>query len=63
MGLIFSSIPFPLDPAKSKQMVDARHLETNAGIFGFDKYHANAVPYFEHINMGEQFVPELNVLR
>lgn len=58
-GLIFSSIPFPLDPAKSREMVEARHRETNAGIFGFDKYHANAVPYFEHINMGEQFVPEL----
>lgn len=59
MGLIFSSIPFPLDPAKSRQMVEARHEETNATIFGFDKYHANAVPYLEHINMGEQFVPEL----
>ncbi|MGI4787715.1 MAG: glycoside hydrolase domain-containing protein [Janthinobacterium lividum] len=58
-GLIFSSIPFPLDPAKSKQMVDARHQQTNSGIFGFAKYRANAVPYFEHINMGEQFVPEL----
>ncbi len=57
-GLIFSSLPFPLDPAKSKQMVDARHLETD-GIFGVARYHANAVPYFEHINMGEQFVPDL----
>jgi len=59
MGLIFSSIPFPLDPAKSRQMVEARHQQTNGGIFGFGKYRANAVPYFEHINMGEQFVPEL----
>jgi len=59
MALIFSSLPFPLDPAVSKQMVDARHQESNATIFGFDKYKANAVPYFEHINMGEQFVPEL----
>ncbi len=59
MGLIFSSIPFPLDPAESRRMVEARHQETNKAIFGFDKYHANAVPYFEHINMGEQFVPEL----
>ena len=23
-------------------------------------YHANAVPYFEHINMGEQFAPEMD---
>jgi hypothetical protein len=59
MGLIFSSLPFPLDPAKSREMVEARHKETNAGTFGFAKYRANAVPYFEHINMGEQFVPEL----
>jgi hypothetical protein len=58
-GLIFSSIPFPLDPVKSRQMVEARHQQTNAAIFGFSKYRANAVPYFEHINMGEQFVPEL----
>ncbi len=58
-GLIFSSIPFPLDPEKSKAMVAARHQESNGGIFGINKYHANAVPYFEHINMGEQFVPEL----
>ena len=59
MGLIFSSIPFPLDPAKSREMVEARHKETNAGTFGFAKYRANAVPYFEHINMGEQYVPDL----
>ncbi|BDI32085.1 hypothetical protein CCAX7_41360 [Capsulimonas corticalis] len=59
MGLIFSSLPFPLDPPKSHEMVEARHKESNATIFGFDKYRANAVPYFEHINMGEQFVPEL----
>ncbi len=59
MGLIFSSLPFPLNPSTSKQMVEARHKETNAHIFGVSKYRANAVPYFEHINMGEQFVPEL----
>lgn len=59
MGLIFSSLPFPLNPAKSRQMVEERHKQTNAEIFGFAKYRANAVPYFEHINMGEQFVPEL----
>ena len=57
-GLIFSSIPFPLDPAASKAMVEARHQEMDS-IFGVAKYHANAVPYFEHINMGDQFVPEL----
>ena len=60
MGLIFSSIPFPLDPTKSREMVEARHRTTNGHIFGFEKYRANAVPYFEHINMGAQFAPELN---
>jgi hypothetical protein len=58
-GLIFSSIPFPLDPKASKAMVDERHSESNGGIFGFNKYRANAVPYFEHIEMGNQFVPEM----
>lgn len=60
MGLIFSSLPFPLDPTVSRQMVTERHKQTNAHIFGFDKYKANAVPYFEHINMGAQFVPEMD---
>ena len=32
-GLIFSSIPFPLDPSKSKQLVDMRHARNDA-IFG-----------------------------
>ena len=60
MGLIFSSIPFPLDPIKSREMVQARHQESS-GILGAasPKYRANAVPYFEHINMGEQFAPEM----
>ncbi len=59
-SLIFDSIPFPLDAQKSRQMVEQRHRESNASIFGIDKYRANAVPYFEHINMGAQFAPELN---
>lgn len=60
MGLIFSSIPFPLDPAASRRMVAERHKEASAilGVAG-PKYRANAVPYFEHINMGEQFATEL----
>ena len=60
MGLIFGSIPFPLDPEVSRAMVQARHKEASS-ILGAasPKYRANAVPYFEHINMGEQFAPEL----
>jgi hypothetical protein len=61
MGLIFSSLPFPLDPAISRQMVVARHREPAATLGAADpkRYRANAVPYFEHINMGERFAPEM----
>jgi hypothetical protein len=58
-GLIFDSIPFPLDPAKSAAMVQERHQENDEETFGFPGYRANAVPYLEHINMGSQFVPEM----
>ncbi len=56
--LIFTSLPFPLDVAKSKAMADERHRGTNAHIFGFAKYRENVVPYFEHIALGDGFVPE-----
>nr|MBA3846866.1 hypothetical protein [Planctomycetota bacterium] len=56
--LIFTSLPFPLDVAKSKAMADERHANTNAHIFGFAKYRENVVPYFEHIALGDGFVPE-----
>ena len=58
-SLIFTSIPFTLDPEKSKAMVEAQHAANNGFIFGVSKYRANAVPYFEHIRIGEQFVPEM----
>lgn len=57
-GLIFDSIPFPLNPAKSKQMVDERHQEQDFNFGVGMKYPANAVPYLEHIHMGGSFVPE-----
>ena len=60
MGLIFSSIPFPLDAVKSREMVQARHREASSILGAANPaYRANAVPYFEHINMGEQFAPEM----
>lgn len=60
MGLIFSAVPFPLDPAKSREMADARHAETVH--FGVPEYRANAVPYFENVLTTEsrqRFSPDI----
>ena len=57
-NLIFSSIPFTLDAAKTKAMVEARHKQNAAFVIGDENSRANAVPYFEHINMGH-FKPEI----
>ena len=60
MGLIFSALPFPLNPAKSREMADARHKET--AHFGLPKYRANAVPYFENVlttESRERFSPDI----
>ena len=57
-NLIFSSIPFTLDAAKTKAMVEARHKQSAAFVIGTEDSRANAVPYFEHINMGH-FKPEI----
>ena len=59
-NLIFSSLPFPLDLEKSKEMVEQRKKETNIFNFGVP-LQANAVPYFEHVAIGTQFVPEMKV--
>ena len=59
-NLIFSSLPFPLDMEKSKEMVQQRKKETNIFNFGVP-LPANAVPYFEHIAIGTQFVPEMKI--
>jgi hypothetical protein len=56
-SLIFTSVPFTLDKEKCKQMVEAQHK--GSSIMGLEKYHANAVPYFEHVNIGEGFAPEV----
>jgi hypothetical protein len=59
-NLIFTSIPFPLDPAVSRAMVDKQHDADNSFIFGFKgSYRSNAVPYFEHVRMGESFAPDV----
>ena len=58
-NLIFSSIPFTLDADKSRAMVEAQHAGNTAFLLGVDKYRGNAVPYFEHIRIGEKFVPEM----
>lgn len=56
-SLIFTSIPFTLNPEKCRQMVEAQHQ--GSAVFGLPKYRANAVAYFEHVNIGEAFVPEM----
>ena len=58
-NLIFTSIPFPLDAEKSRQLVAQHHQKNSEFIFGTGKYPAPAVPYFEHIRIGEKFVPEM----
>ena len=55
---VFGSIPFTLDRKRCREWVEKRKGSTNAFIFGFKKYAANVVPYFEHIHMGKQFVPD-----
>ena len=50
--LIWNALPFTLDPAACKKMVDDRHRENSSYNFGIGKYHANAVPYFENNGIG-----------
>jgi hypothetical protein len=52
--LIWNALPFTLDPAACKKMVDDRHRETSMFNFGIDKYHPNAVPYFENNGIDKQ---------
>lgn len=55
---IWSAIPFTLNTEKCRRMVDALHKST-APTLGVDKYHANAVPYFIHISLPQDLVPEV----
>ncbi len=57
--LIFTSIPFTLDAEKCRKMVDEHHKATSKYIMGIEKYHQTAVPYFEHIAIGKDYVPEI----
>jgi len=55
--LIWNALPFTLDPAACKKMVEERHKQTSDYIFGVKKYHANAVPYFENNQIDKNFAP------
>jgi hypothetical protein len=56
--LIWDALPFTLDPEACRKMVQAQHAKTTGYLFGIDKYHLNAVPYFENNSIDEKFVPE-----
>jgi hypothetical protein len=57
--LIWNALPFTLDPAACKQMVEERDHEDMGYAFGFksEKYHANSVPYFENNGIDKNFAP------
>ena len=59
-SLIWTSIPFTLEPDACRKMVDERHQGNDGFIQGINKYRANAVPYFENNNIGGQFSPEVD---
>lgn len=59
-ALIWTSLPYTLDTAKCKEMVEAQHKGSNGFIIGTDKYRANAVPYFENNTFGGSFAPEVS---
>ncbi len=55
--LIWNALPFTLDMAACKQMVDERHKQTSDYNFGISKYQPNAVPYFENNQIDKKFAP------
>jgi hypothetical protein len=57
--LIWNAIPFTLDPAACKKLVDRAHASSTGYLFGFDspKYHLNAVPYFENNQIDPTLAP------
>jgi hypothetical protein len=59
--LIWNALPFTLDPAACKKMVDARDSQSDEYNFGINKYHLNSVPYFENNGIGgdKDFAPEM----
>ena len=58
--LIWNALPFTLDAAACKKMVDERHQQTSSYNFGIDKYHPNAVPYFENNGIDKKFAPAMD---
>jgi Family of unknown function (DUF6067) len=57
--LIWNALPFTLDPAGSKKMVQAQQAKTSEYLFGFPKYKLEATPYFENNGIDEKFAPEV----
>jgi hypothetical protein len=57
--VIWTAIPYCRDIEKCRAMVEKQHKSSNSYIFGFDKYRANAVPYFIHQQLPGHLVPEL----
>jgi hypothetical protein len=57
--LIWNALPFTLDPADSRRMVEQRQSSTMAYQWGpaGAAYHANAVPYFENNGIDPKFAP------
>ena len=59
--LIWNALPFTLDPAACKKMVEERDAQDMSYIFGLKKYHPNAVPYFENNGIDPKFAPAMSV--
>jgi hypothetical protein len=56
--LIWNALPFTLDTEACKKMVEERHQMDDNYNFGVsNKYHANAVPYFENNGIDKNFAP------
>jgi hypothetical protein len=58
-SLIWTNIPFTLEPEKCKKLAEQTHAGTQGFIQGINKYRANAVPYLEWKTMSAQFAPEV----
>ena len=57
--LIWNALPFTLDTAGCKKLVDERHKMNDEYNFGFvdPRYHPNSVPYFENNQIDPNFAP------
>ncbi len=58
--LIWSNIPFPLDEAASRELVEKQHATANSYIFGEGATRrSTAVPYIEWKRIAARFAPEV----